>query len=314
MTKRRRRKKQNQVSWFSFGASLRKKRKPTKAGKAVTAARNRIIFYVLAIACVLGAIGAGFFYLEKYVKAVSPVAAKFGPIELISPPDWINSELTERISSIAGGRDFSLDESTAKIIALNLQSLSWLYDVTVQTTDKTIRVKAEYRKPVTMVKVSREQYYIDEEMVVLDYLPISKLPIVEIKGISAKNIPSPGRVWLEDGIAAAVVLLKKLAEMDAGISSQKPLLYEIATIDVSNLGGRKSTGKPHIILNAKDGTQIFWGAAYGESARYLEAIEKEKIISLYNFYKEHGTIQLQGKIKYIDLRPPQNIMPRLSEN
>jgi len=96
--------------------------------------------------------------------------------------------------------------------------------------------------------------------------------------------------------------------MDEISTPEAPLLNEIASIDVSNFGGRKSSRRPHIVLYAKDGTQVFWGAAYGESARYLEASEREKIAMLYQFYKDHSTIQ--GKVKYIELRHPQEGIPR----
>ena len=95
--------------------------------------------------------------------------------------------------------------------------------------------------------------------------------------------------------------------MDEISSPDKPLLKEIAGIDVSNLAGRRSSRKPHIVLYANDGTQVYWGASVGESSRYVEAPEKEKLAMLYGFYKEHGTIQ--GLVKYIELRNPQKSLP-----
>ena len=96
--------------------------------------------------------------------------------------------------------------------------------------------------------------------------------------------------------------------MDQKASPDAPLLYEIASIDVGNLGGRKNRSKPHIILYAKDGTQIFWGAAYGQAKIYLEAGENEKIASLYKFYDQHGSVQ--GVARYIELRIPRKGLPR----
>jgi hypothetical protein len=143
--------------------------------------------------------------------------------------------------------------------------------------------------------------------VVLDFLPIDTLAIVRIKGFSAQP-PKMGQKWSADDVDAAVTLLTALERMDEISTPETPLLNEIANIDVGNFGGRRSSRKPHIVLYAKDGTQVFWGAAYGESARYLEASEKEKIAMLYEFYKQHGTIQ--GIVKYIELRNPQKAVPR----
>jgi hypothetical protein len=134
------------------------------------------------------------------------------------------------------------------------------------------------------------------------------LTIVEIKGFSARTIPPVGDTMAGDDIAAAIKLLAVLEIMDEISTPLAPLLGEIASIDVSNFGGRKSSRKPHVVLYAKDGTQVFWGAAYGESARYLEATEKEKVAMLYEFYTQHGTIQ--GIVKYIELRNPQKAVPR----
>ena len=65
---------------------------------------------------------------------------------------------------------------------------------------------------------------------------------------------------------------------------------------------------PYFTLTAKDGTQIYWGAAVGSAKRYMEAAEKEKLAMLYAFYTRHGT--LQNIVKYIELRRPQKTMPQ----
>jgi len=95
--------------------------------------------------------------------------------------------------------------------------------------------------------------------------------------------------------------------MDELITPDKPLLYEIDYIDVSNFEGREDTRFPHIVLYATDKTEIIWGAEIATWQRYLEATDEEKLAKLYGYYKEHGSL-LNG-VKYINLRNPQDKIP-----
>jgi len=299
MAKRKKKKK----SWFGFGSAKKRRRKTVKS-----TSRLWSVFLILAAVCVVAAIAVGFVYIDRYVQAVSPVAQPFGRLELVGVPDWAGSELLEKIASTAGGKEFCLDKTVAKEIATSLQSMAWLYDVRARTTSKTIRISANYRKPIALVQKGGEKFYLDKDGVLLDYLATGKLPIVKITGIQAGQVAPVGSIWRQDDVAAAVKVLGVLGRMDEISTPQKPLLYEIASMDVANLGGRKNNRQSHIILYAKDGTQILWGAAPGEAERYLEATEKEKIAMLYEFYKQHRTVQ--GIVKYIELRQPQKTMPR----
>jgi len=277
------------------------------------------ILKVLTVACVLGAIGigvfavvrAGFVSLDKYVRKAVPVSEKFGSLELVGVPAWVNEPLKEKIyaAARAGGEDLKLDEDAARSVQNNLErEVAWLQNVTVQTTHDTIRIKAQWRKPIALVERGMSKFYVDADMVVLDFVPMPNLPIVKVKGLSLiRKVPQPGTVWQRDELAAAVIILAKLDQMDKLITPDKPLLYEIDYIDVSNFEGREDTRFPHIVLYATDKTEIIWGAEIGTSQRYLEATYKEKLAKLYSYYKEHGSL-LNG-VKYINLRDPQDKIP-----
>ena len=303
MAKRKTKKKAGPWQGFSFG-----KAKKTKArGRGKKAAKTssgglRAILVIFAVIVVLAGGAAGFMWLEGYVGSAELAGGKSGPLELINPPGWMSEELSEAILSAAGGGSFALDKNTAHGVAQNLQSLPWLYDIRVRTSNETVLVAAKYRKPVAMVKQRKEKYYVAEDMMVLRSLAVSKLAVIEVKGFSRKEKLTPGQQWRGDDIAAAVKLLRMLGKMDDIASADKPLLNEIASVDVSNLGGRRSSRQAHIVLNAKDNTKIFWGAEPGSSQRYMEPVDKDKIAALYEFYKTNGTVQ--GKVKYIELRQP----------
>lgn len=274
----------------------------------------------------LAGISIGFVYLDKYVRNVSPVSYRIGLLELMGAPEWISDELLEAIASAAGGKEFALDKGSAELVGENLTRFPWLYNVKVRTTEKTLRVEAKYRRPLAVVNFSRAQVsYLtwpgpDDPVldhgykgaIVLSHVQLSKLPLVEITGFSSRGDRPAGSVWRDEDVVSAVELLAALTRMDQISTPQAPLLYEITSIDVSNFGGRSKPDEAHIVLYAKDKTPIYWGAAYGQSSRYLEAMEKEKVASLYTYYKEYGTVQgvSKGISQYIDLRQPQRSFPR----
>ncbi|MHC5083715.1 MAG: hypothetical protein ACYTET_07225, partial [Planctomycetota bacterium] len=269
-----------------------------------------IIFLTILFAG--GAIG--FIYLDQFVQRTTQTETPYGSL-LITKPAWVEQPWIDKMVDVAGGSLLPLQKDTAETVTMKLETLSWLDNVVVQTTPKHVTVKADYRKPVGLIKPTRNrQYYLDVDAVVLDYIPVTTLPVIEIKGVAATGtIPDPGYAWAAEDAQAAVILLDLLATMDANFIKQdkmdKPLLDEIVSVDVSNFAARKSRSKPHIILNVNDGTIVNWGAACFEESRYLEANIKEKLADLYQHFMDHNN-SLQGSAKYIELRHPEDGIPR----
>lgn len=304
---RRKKKRSNKTSdWFSFNKKKKTGRKKTKAGSSYAALGYKMFLGIVAMGCIAAAVIAGFKFLDKHVKTSSPVLREYGQLDLVDKPEWFNSQLVKKVESAAGAKSFLLDENTAAFVAEGLLSVPWLYDTKVITTNNAVKVTTKYRKPIALIEYNSRKYYISNDLIVLDYIPLTKLPIPEIKNY--KGTPSIGEKIISDSIASAAEIIKVIDKMDSISDLARPLLFELASVDMANLGGTRNTKSPHIIINANDGTQIYWGAAIGESNRYLEAAEKEKLAMLYAFYAEHGTVQ--GLVKYIELRYPQNEIPR----
>ena len=306
--KTKRKKKKPSRQRFTFGTKSANKKKP-RGGKA---GRGKGVFFTLcSVLCILVVVTAAFVFLDRYVQRIT-ASGRVGPLHLVDRPGWFNNELGQKVYAAAGGSEFALNETVARAVADNLESIAWLYDVKVQATAERVEVTAQYRRPVAMIRLSGQAFYIDRDSVLLPFLPIEDLIIVEVRGFSAGAVPPVGKPMTGDDIDAAIKLLMVLERMDEISTPRAPLLGEVASIDVSNLDGRKSRNRPHIVINAKDGTQINWGAAYGRSARYIEASDQEKVAMLYEFYKQHGTIQCitNGLAKYIELRNPQQAVPR----
>jgi hypothetical protein len=84
------------------------------------------------------------------------------------------------------------------------------------------------------------------------------------------------------------------------------LLEQIESINVANYKGRRNAREPHIILRSKDDAQIIYGAQVGEWGRYMEATDEQKLAKLYTHFRDHGSLSAGGKLKYINLRNPQD--------
>lgn len=260
--------------------------------------------FVSVVACILVGIVAGFSFLERYVKETSVVSEQTIRLELVDVPAWVNSQLKEKVYVAArdDGNDLSLVQQNIE------REVVWLDEVTVQTTHDVLRIEGRWRKPVGLVKSGMSRFYVDAEQVVLDFVQMPRLPIVEITGLSpTRKTPSLGKVREGDDLAAAITILDRLDRMDKSDTPDKPLLYEIDRIDVSNFNGRKNSKRPHIVLYAKDDTEIIWGAEFGTWQRYLESTDEQKLAKLYSYYKENGT--LSGNAKYINLCDPQDNIP-----
>jgi len=285
---------------------VKKKRKTNWHSRSLTG-----FLKILAVICVFAALGVGFVFLDKYVKKVAPAWGKTVDVELIEPPAWVNQPLRDKIIAAAtvDGEDVKLDEDAIRLIASNLaRKVAWLQKVKVQATHDKILIEADYRKPIALVKSGLRKFYVDAELVVLDFVPMPNLPVVVVKGLSPiTKIPPVGEAWQREDLAAAVAILARLDRMDKLVTPDKPLLYEIDSIDVSNFKGRENSRTAHIILYTKDNTEIIWGAEIDAWSQHLEAKDEEKLAKLYNYYKEFG--KLSGGAKYIDLRTPQDTIP-----
>jgi len=314
MTKRKKKKTKTKAgktsfsfSWPAAGKSKRKSPRPELSSLAG-------VLKFFAVIAVVAGIGIGFVYLKRFVKVKKEVPAedRTAYLELINVPQWVTEELKAKLvaAATAGGEGLKLDEDVAVSVWQNIETqMSWLEEVRVQIKHDRICIEGFWRRPVAVIEAGRDKFYVDSTMAVMDFVAVPELAIVEIKGArDVRRMPAAGSVWQSEDAAAAVAILVVLAKMDASVTPEKPLLGEIDSIDVSNFNGRKSSGKPHIVLYAKDGTEIIWGAEFGTWQRYMEAPDDEKIAKLYGHYKEYGSL-LNG-VKFINLREPRNRIPQ----
>ena len=278
--------------------------KPHKAGIIGLLKGMFFIFFVFAVV-------AGFAYLDGYVqKQAIPPSNRPRIIEMTGPvPFWVSNEIKNRVyaaaSSAISGRN--QDDALAKSIQQNVRRLvPWLDNVRVQTTYSKILISGQWRKPLAVVTAGKAKYYLDTDLIVLDYIPIINLSIVTVDGLKLDKPPALGQVWRGNDLAAALAVLSRLEKMDSAVTLNKPLLREIDRINVSNFDGRKNRREPHIILFTKQGTEIIWGAEIGTWQRHLESPDDDKLAKLYTYYQQTGTL---SGVKYINLRDPRQKIP-----
>jgi hypothetical protein len=284
-----------------FSKSKKTTRSRSKKQKTFWTPGVRIAVGIIVSTLLVAAAAVGFIYMDRYVKTSRPAEKTVGPLAYALPA-WVNQQWKDSIYDVIGEGPFALDETSARTIAQKLETISWLSGVTAQVLPEYIKIDAEYHRPVGIVDLGRAKYYLDKQMTVMDYIPVTAFTTPEIKGIgSPRSIPVPGTQWAAEDVAAAVQLLDMLYKMDDHFELEKPLLDEIESIDVSNFAARKTNAEPHITLTVTDGTKIFWGAAWGQASRYLEQDELNKLTDLYQHFMDHNNT-LQGSAKYIELR------------
>ena len=272
--------------------------------------KSNVIGYVKAslFICAFALVLAGFAFLDSYVKKQTTGSSGNRTIELVGDvPNWVSEEIKNRIYAAAtaeANNSANDDEKIAASAQSNIAKLvPWLADAKVQTTHKSILITGRWRKPLLLVTAEKNKFFIDADLVVLDYSPLGNLPVINITGLELSKIPpTPGKVWQGDDLAAAMAVLNRLSRMDIAVSPDKPLLRQIDRIDVANFEGRKNKREPHISLYTKDGTQIIWGAELGTWQRHLESPDDDKLAKLYTYYQQYGTL---SGVKYINLRDPQ---------
>ena len=315
MAIRRKKTKNRGTKRISFKGRRSKRKTRRKTGSSVSLARMIKILFMACLSAAMGlgivlALWFGFASLDKYVKDNIPISEKASTLKLIDVPPWVNAPLKTKIYTAAAPQgDLIPSEEAARLVQKNLsQGTAWLDKVRVQTTHDSIQISGRWRKPLALIKMGLSTWYVDSEMVVLDFVPLPNLPIVRVEGLYlSTNIPAPGSVWQREDLAAAVAILALLERMNQNVTPNKPLLYDIATIDVSNFKGRTNRQFPHIVMYAKDNTEIIWGAEVGTWQQYLESTDEQKLAKLYEYYRKHGS--LSGGVKYINLKDPKDNIP-----
>jgi hypothetical protein len=179
------------------------------SGGAKIARKSNIAGYVKAtlFVCAFAMVLAGFAFLDGYVKTQTTGSSGNRTIELVGEvPNWVSEEIKNRIYAAAtaeANNSSNDDEKIAASAQRNIAALvPWLAEARVQTTNKSIVITGRWRKPLLLVTAEKNKFFIDGDLVILDYTPINNLPVINITGLELSRIPpTPGQVWQGDDLA-----------------------------------------------------------------------------------------------------------------
>lgn len=305
----RKNKQQRRTKSISFQLKTSKKKKGQQAGFLGPGLKSML--KVLGIVGTLCGIVIGLVFLERYVGKTTSASKDDKRPELVGVPAWVSDPLKEKVfAAVRGyGENPILDDDAILSVQRQIvEQIAWLDDVKVRINRGRLCIEGRWRKPVALIKSGPFQFYVDAEMVALDYVSMPHLTIVEVTGLlQVITVPPLGDVWPCNDLAAAIQVLDRLDKMDQTQTPDKPLLKEITRIDVSNYKGRQNSNNAHIILYSKDNTEILWGAEIGTWQRHLESTDEEKLAKLYYYYQTYGS--LSGRAKFINLYDPRDKVP-----
>lgn len=242
---------------------------------------------------------------DQNMFLVSPVTFSF------ETPDWATDKFINEINNIHGlKKKYNIFEKdlTKKIVAAYEKSplISKVYYVERELPDR-LNMKFELRRPVAIVKGKQEKYLVDKDSVRLPekfykYPEEGGDPIYIVCRRSTK-IPEYGERWNDVSIREGISLLNYLKH------NKIDKLLKIASIDVSNVGGKNKDGKIDVELWTKSGAKIRWGYP-ASSGQVNEPSNYEKLQNLLSVAMKEGTDLTN--MEYVDVRWKAPLAKRVS--
>ncbi len=243
----------------------------------------RSIGALLALSLLIGAAVYGLERVKEHVFARPEYNPAFR-VELAGPPQWVDAEEWHRriLDCVRIPTDQEwLDETLVPLVADQINRSGWVSKLhrVEQGMDGVIRIVAEYRRPIAMVRVKCD---VGECFVPVDrhgvrlpevYRQVSDgLGWMRIVGVES-DLPEIGEPFQGDDAVAGIRLAALLFDQD--FSSR------ITGIDVLNFRGRRDKRDNHIKLRTREGGMIAWGSAIGEEIEEPTAQDKLRTIAVY---------------------------------
>ncbi len=291
--------------------SKKRKKKPA-ADDATRPAPFRWAKAVLA-AVVTVAVGGGAVYglavLREQVRTAPPYQVSASSLRLVDGPAWLTPGILAELDVALLDPDFPqrfslLDEGVTRRIAEAYERCVWVeavkriekHDPRVDPDRPPLEIVLTFRRPLAFVRTGRGYCLLDARGVRLPGVyrepRLGAERLLVVRGASVRP-PEVGRSWSE------AALLAGLRVADAvGPRRER---FRLATVDVSNYGGRRDPQEPEIVLVTASGTRIKWGKAPSpEADRLLEKSPAEKLAYLAFVYEQMGG-RVDGVLAYIDI-------------
>jgi len=259
------------------------------------------------------AVGCGILYALDHFREEVRVAPGFvmtsESLRLVKGPTWMTPSILAELDVGRLDPEFPkrfslLDADISPRIAAAYQRCLWVdrvekivkHDPRVAPNAPPLEVFLRFRRPIAFVQTPEGFCLVDDQGVRLPGVyrepALGATKLIVVTGVSLRP-PAPGVAWNDSGLRAAV----RVAE---AVEPRREA-FRLATVDVSNFGGRRDARDTEIALFTTNDTRIKWGKApSSEAAMLAEKSLLEKVAYLEYVYKTlHG--QVDGVLSYIDI-------------
>jgi hypothetical protein len=220
-------------------------------------------------------------------------------------PMWAAGESTVEMPA-----DLSLfDDGLVARVARRFEENAWVKRVTLveRVFPDRIRVRFETRRPHVAVRRAEGLYLLDVDGVRLPGVYVSApscARTAQIVGVASAP-PAPGAKWQDADVRAGVELVELIA------ATPQLARLGVASVDVSNAGGRADRRRPETSLVLANGCMLHWGRP-PSSSQFGEPTPQEKLALLGAVVEEYPKldglkyVKLQGGAKAAVVPLPQN--------
>jgi hypothetical protein len=262
----------------------------------------------------LAGVSFGLHALDAYADSQRPSQ----PRRLVwdNLPAWLgdpqNADVLREIEQATGlfdGQRSLEDDALCANVGSSLARCAWVEQVerVTKRQDGEVRIRAAFRRPVTMIVKDGTAYLVDEGAVRLPrQIRAAFLDArhwVLLQGVGG-DLPEIGRPWAGKDALAGVRLVRIVNE---AYQQRRPGLWEqLVAVDVSNFEGRQSRRDGRLrITTLHPETVIHWGLPPGEEYPVESPVER-KLAHLEGLYEEFGERWVE--VGPIDIRAQDRVL------
>jgi cell division septal protein FtsQ len=270
---------------------------------------RKVLLHCAIAVIFLGGLGAGFYYLQDYVKREVADVAEPRTVVIRNRPHWMSDFLVEKIAMTARptGVHSAFDKQMLTQARVALEKNPWIAKVHEvrraygRKPGDVLEIDCEYRVPVALVRwgayywlVDRNGFKLPEQYEPQDVPKMVRIEDgrVDIRIIDGVKRPPPetGHKWAGEDLAAALEMIRLL--------SDKPYAQEILKVDVARFGSDK---EPQVVLITRYATEVRWGRVPSDKDAFIEVSTARKLDRLQSIYAHYGRLDA-GHPGGIDIR------------
>jgi len=267
----------------------------------------KALLVVLALAGAGVGVVFGFARLGQVLRDAPEYRISRESLRLVSGPAWMTPAIRAEldVTSSLPTRFSVLDPTIPERVARAYEACVWVERVeSVRVRDVRVaggpplEVRLKFRRPVAFVEVGGRDGYclVDARGVRLPGTyrepRLGAVRLLVITGC-AEPPPAPGRVWSAPALEAAV----RVAE---AVEPRREK-FGLASVDVSNFGGRRDPRQTEVTLWTVNQTEIKWGRAPTPEAERLQEKTLTEKVGYLDYVYESFQGRVDGVLSYIDI-------------